>query len=246
MLLRETRHSTWECISQEHHALLSGCLAGAWAQSHLDPLLVSAIGLHDTAWRPVDRRPRFEDDTGLPYDFRSYPLDDKIDFYRSGLDDLESVDPYAAYLVSLHYTTVAGTRDVERLQEDERRRRERLAERLPDPLVSGAEVAVDWMKFFDIFSLHVCLTGPESAPDSIPRWLQDPSDWSQSPDGTSLELAWRDDATLEVAPWPFDKAELSFELHYRLLERRFDSARALEQAWESADFGRRSLTFVAG
>ncbi len=241
MLVRPTHHSRVECLIQRHHALLSGMLANAWAKSHIHPLLVAAITQHDAPWRKPDAAPTFNPDSGLPYDFVDYPPDDKIDFYRDGLDELERVDPYIAYMVSLHYTTFSGTRDHEAFTRSERERRERLESRLAPALVSGAEKALEWLKFFDVFSLHLCLTGPETVASSIPPWLDDADAWSASPDGTDLQLRWAEETTLQVAPWPFDKAVLSFDLHYRDLGGRVDSAAEFDRAWEEAEPGRRTV-----
>lgn len=246
MLIRKTGEPAWECVTQEHHALLSGLLAGAWAQSHIDPLVVSAITLHDAAWRDADAEPRLNPETGVPYDFVSYPYDDKIAFYQSGIDHLEEVHPYIAYMVSLHYTTFSGTRDEVRLQQPEAQRRERLEELIPGPLVSGSGRALEWVKFFDVFSLHLCLTGPEADSDWIPRWLTDSSTWSTAPDGTELELTWADDQTLEVTPWPFDKNVLSLSSYHRRLDKRAGSGEALDRQWHDTDLRVRSIHLRAG
>ena len=241
MLIRQRTDGQFEVITQEHHALLSGMLAQAWAQCHLHPVLVAAITMHDAPWRDVDAEPRFNPETGLPHDFIDYPMDDKIAFYRRGIDRLERIHPYAAYMVSLHYTTFAGTRDVERLQAPERERRDRLETMLEGAFVSGAERALEWVKFFDVLSLHLCLTGPAADPEGIPRWLGDSSSWSTAPDGTALEVAWRDESTLAVTPWPFDKAELTFALYHRVLADRSESADACRKRWEEAEPTSRAL-----
>jgi len=245
MLIRHTADDTYELVPQEHHATLSGLLSRAWAPCHLQPTLVTAITLHDAPWRDVDTAPRFNPDTGLPHDFIDYPIDDKIAFYREGIDKLERLHPYVAYMVSLHYTTFAGTTDVARLQALERERRERLAEVIDEPLVSGAERALEWVKFFDVFSLHLCLTGPKALEEVIPRWLRDPSSWSTAPDDTALSLAWRDDTTLTVSPWPFDEAELTLDLFYRPLGQRVGSPEALRQRLEAAPLSRRRLSLTS-
>ena len=98
-------------------------------------------------------------------------MDDKVAFYRRGIDELEDIDPFVAYLVSKHYTTFSGTRDVARLTEPEELRRERLRQHLDDNLVGHLEKSLEWVKFFDILSLYICLAGPGAARDSIPGWL---------------------------------------------------------------------------
>lgn len=235
MLIRQT-HDDFECLTQEHHALLSGLLAAEWTPSRLDPLLVHTIGLHDNPWRAADADPTFNPDTGLPHDFITYPMEPKIELYRSGLDQLESVHPWTAYMVSRHYTTFAGTRDEEALTGPEQRRRDRLEDRLDEARLAEADDALAWIKFFDVFSLHLCLTGPRAVADSIPRWLQAPSSWSEAPDGTDLELSWADDTTLQLGPWPFARPELPLDVHLRRLERSHPAdAEACMEAWRDAE-----------
>jgi len=245
MLVRERTDGVFECITQAHHAFLSGVLAGAWLPSSLEPELVQAIGLHDNPWRPVDADPMFDSESGLPFDFVDYPVEAKVEFYRDGLDALEAVHPWVAYLVSRHYTTFAGTEDVEALTEPEARRRERLEERLREPFLAVSGRAMDWMKYFDIFSLYVAQNGPAAQREGIPPWLHDWESWSEAPDGTPLELEWRADGRLGLEPWPFAAEELSFDLEYRGLATRFEEESAFREAWASANRGVRTVTFVS-
>lgn len=231
MLIRPTTASTFECITQEHHAVISGVLASAWAKTRLDPLLVQAIGLHDTPWRLSDADPLYNEERGLPHDFITFPMEKKIALYREGIDQLEEVHPWIAHLVSRHYTTFSGTRDIEELQAPEEKRRARLEEIIADARLESSDEALRWIKFFDIFSLHLCLTGPFARKEAIPRWLTNPDKWSTAPDGTELELRWADDTTLMVDPWPFSGSALSCELYIRDLSQRLDRPDTLQNTW---------------
>lgn len=241
MLIRPTTDSTFECITQEHHAVVSGLLAAAWAESRLDPLLVQAIGLHDNPWRPSDAEPLYNEERGLPHDFITFPMDQKIALYRQGIDQLEEVHPWIAHLVSRHYTTFSGTRDVEELQVPEEMRRQRLEQVITSARLEASDEALRWVKFFDIFSLHLCLTGPRAKQGAIPRWLSDPDKWSTAPDGTELELRWSDESTLSVTPWPFEGTGLGCELYVRVLDSPHESAGALQQVWNEAQLETRPL-----
>src|SRR5690554_6068293 len=116
MLIRPTIDQSFECIPQEQHALISGVLAGAWAPSRLDPLWVHMICMHDTPWRPADIAPQWNPERGLPHDFITYPMDEKIAHYRSGIDALELVHPWLALMVSRHYSAFAGPESLHTLQ----------------------------------------------------------------------------------------------------------------------------------
>ncbi len=242
MLIRPTTDQTFECTLQEHHALISGVLAGAWAPSRLDALLVQAIGIHDNPWREADANPVFDAERRLPHDFITYPMEAKIALYRRGIDQLETVHPWVAYLVSRHYTTFSGTRDVDALQRPETARRARLEAMLSDARVAASDEGLRWIKFFDVFSLHLCLTGPRTQPGSVPRWLTDPDAWSTAPDGTELRLRWSDDTTLTVAPWPFVDDSLRLSLYHRRLDDRPQTPAQLAQAWAAAPIVTRAIT----
>jgi hypothetical protein len=243
MLIRHLNDGTFECIPQEHHALLSGLLAGAWAPTRLDPLLVQTVGLHDNAWRQADADPLFDPQVGLPHDFVSYPTERKLEVYDRGLTALEELHPWTAYLVSRHYTTFSGTRDIEAFTRRERARRERLAERISEDRLDVSDEAFGWIKFFDVASLYLCLAGPAAVDDSVPAWLADPSDWNEAPDGTEVEWRWYDDGTVGLQPWPFARAELPVEIHSRRLEERVGDADALASMWADAPRSRRTVTF---
>jgi hypothetical protein len=242
MLVRHTTDDTFECITQEHHALVSGLLASAWLPTRLPPLLVQVIGWHDNPWRPVDREPLYNTETGLPHDFVDYPKSEKIEFYQRGLDQMESVHPWMAYMISRHYTTFAGTRDLDDFNDSESERRERLAERIDDALIDYADEALDWIKFFDVWSLYLCMAGSETVEGTVPVWLRDPSDWATAPDETEIELSWTDDVTLELSPWPFARETVTLDLHLRRLPRRADDPGELEALWQAADREVRPLT----
>ncbi|MFU8805845.1 MAG: DUF3891 family protein, partial [Bradymonadaceae bacterium] len=244
MLIRPTDDGTFECIYQEHHGLLSGVLAGAWTRTRLDPLLVQAIGLHDNPWRGADARVLFNEDTGLPHDFMTYPHGPKFDFYRAGIDELERVDPFVAYLVSRHYTTFAGTRNADALTAPEEERRLRLSGMLSVAQHEELDEALSWTKFFDVFSLYLCLTGPRSRPEDIPSWLLPAGGWTTAPDFTELTLDWLDDETLSVSPWPFATPELSARIYFRLLGERVTNTLELESQWSAAEQGVRDIVLL--
>lgn len=237
MLVRRTEAGALHCVHQEQHALLSGALA-ACCDANLAGELVSVITLHDNPWRRADAEPRFDAEDGI-VDFIGYPQRERLAFYQSGISELEDVDPYVAYMVSLHYTSFAGTRELEQFQTEERTRRERLR-----PSVHQSDAVLqkhlEWVRFFDILSIHLCLTGPTVDSATVPHWLRDPSDWSSTPDGRTFDIEWRDDNTLSISPWFFVGDQLSFGLKEKPLTRP-DSAAQLKRAWKKTPWRVRLL-----
>lgn len=246
MLIRKTTASsvteaTFACISQEQHALISGVLAAAWKPSRLDPLVVQLIGEHDNPWRASDAHPLFDPSTGLPHDFISYPMAQKIDLYRRGIDALEAVDPWVASMVSHHYCSFSGTRNIDGFQTTEKARRKRLSEIINPERVAQSQDALKWLKFFDIFSLTICLCGPNSNPDEIPSWLKDPTAWSTAPNATQIQLMWRTDGCLEIENWPFAQNTIPIRLTPRVLTEKLKSQEALDQTWRTTPPGTRDI-----
>lgn len=240
-MLVQSLASTFRLISQEQHALVSGMLAHAWRgvtakTTALHGLLVQTIGLHDNPWRHADERPQWNAATGAPHDFVSISMEEKLILYGGGIDQLERVHPYAATLISLHYTTFAGTINSDTLQAQERRRRARLRELLPETLQSEERWQRDlaFLKLFDNLSLFICLTAPFVDSESVPRWI-DPSIWAKDPEsGATFSLDWLDRQSLSLHPFPFAGAQ-NLHFYYREIPRKpYASNRELQQAWDLA------------
>lgn len=203
MLVRRPQDGSEIAIHQEQHALLSGVLAAAWRPS-LHPRLIAAITLHDAPWRSIDSGPRKDPQGGI-IDFVSYPIAERLEFYTTGIDELEQVDPYVAYMVSLHYSSFAGMAKMTQFRAAESERRARL-----QPLLGrlAADVARDlkWLQFFDVLSLHLCLTGPDVPTENLPVWLRDDARWSTAPDGRRHALEWTNAHTSRIYPFPFEES----------------------------------------
>jgi hypothetical protein len=240
MLIRRNAQGEVHAIDQAHHAHLSGILAGSW-RARLHARLVAAITLHDDPWRDADSVPRLNPQTGLPHDFIDYPVERRVDLYCDGLDALERLDSYVAFMVSKHYTTFAGTRDVEPFQTRERARRDRLVPLLDETLVEHADDDLRWMKYFDVLSLHICLTGPDVDESDLPIWLRDSTAWSTAPDGTELDLEWLAPDHLAVSPWPFAEDGIVWELRQRPLGGPFPDADTLRTAFDDTPVEHRSI-----
>lgn len=93
-------------IRQHDHGLTSGMIATHLALD-IEPLFTAlyAISHHDWGWSKVDEIIRWNEPKGQPYSFIDYPLEEKLEVYKWGIDELEAKHPYAAYLCSRHYTS---------------------------------------------------------------------------------------------------------------------------------------------
>lgn len=131
-MIVQVRRAGLRLIRQHDHALMAGQLAHAWRPEG-DPLpfrLSLAVGLHDLAWRDLDREVRYDPATGRPHDFASYPLEPKLRAYSAGLDEMESLDPWVGLLGSLHYASFLDDERAPDFLAAERERQSRLRARL--------------------------------------------------------------------------------------------------------------------
>jgi hypothetical protein len=222
-MLIQRRNGALRLIRQHDHALLAGTLAFAWRTATGEgPTWETALAtaLHDVVWREEDRRPRFDPEAGIAYDFTTVPPDHKRDFVEAGIGRLEQVDPALAALVRAHHRSLAKGSRV-------------------DP---GSQLA--WLRFFDNFSLLACLTPPGSLPEAHPPWLATSA--VHPPDG-SQAVTWRSEDELSLSPFPFGSTPLVVEIPYRdLPERRYESEVELRDAWERASKARWRLALTDG
>ncbi|MDX1566470.1 MAG: DUF3891 family protein [Longimicrobiales bacterium] len=261
-MLIQSRQGRWRLIRQHDHGLVSGELAAAWKGSlgsgSWDRVVVLATSLHDLGWRELDQTPRWNPETGRPHDFLDFPAEDKYEAASEGIDRIEELHPYAAVLVSLHYTTFGSPGRPSEFEEHEEDRRVELLDSLGDEAPGPRQIQADLqaLRLFDNLSLFLCLTPPGADAASRPSWLtpdllrlppwaagEVPSSGdgaasaggSRDGRGATLHLAWRDDESVTLDPYPFDGARLEVEIPYRELPREgFPDAEALERAWGEA------------
>lgn len=247
-MLVQPRGDRLRLIRQHDHALVAGELAAAWrgpggGTGRLPFRTVLATALHDLAWRGLDEAPRLDPDTGRPFAFHDHPLDEKLAAYRRGVDRMEAISPWIGLAGSLHFASFLEGGEAEGFLVAEGERQARLADRLRDRAGEGADDPVEgvrgalaWLKTFDALSIRLCLTPPAVPDAELPPWL-DRDAPVEAPDGTPMELAWRDGGAAEIVPWPFDRP-LALEIPFRdLPERSYPDAESLERAWEAADEG---------
>lgn len=215
-------------------------MARAWrgpdGDGLLDLELVLATALHDAPWREADRRPRLYPATGAPFDFVTYPREEKYAFLARGLDELEAIHSRVGILVSLHHESFLGENALPGWREREAARRARLSRRAGDH-AEGAEADLALLQLFDNLSLFLCLSPPGSDPDSVPGWLTGDGLYAVPGGGPILERQWVGPDTLALRPFPFG-GEVELEIPYRdLSPGPFGSQEELDGAWESASDG---------
>lgn len=265
-MLIQIRDEGLRLIRQHDHGLLSGELAAAWDGSlgsgAWDRVVVLATALHDLGWRELDAEPRWNPETRRPYDFLDFPSDAKFGAAADGIDRVEELHPYAAVLVSLHYSTFGSPGRPTGFEEEEEDRRMELLASLEDEAPGPRDIQADLsaLRLFDNLSLFLCLTPPGAREGSAPSWLTAellrwPSWVGNPPEGKGgpgkgspvghrtgkdgeegrIRLSWADAETAILDPWLFEGDTLSLEIPYRDLPRdRFPDSGALDAAWRAS------------
>ena len=240
MLLQQRKDGGLWTITQYEHARLSGIMAHAWKglDEDSEPLsfeTIFATTLHDFLWLEADSNPAWNPKTQRPYGFTDLPLEQRIILYAEGLDRLEKMDPRAAILVSLHFSSFAvGTDGMAEYLANERQRQARLMERLgfQGEATSFLATELKYLQMFDLLSLMVCLTPPESASSSRPPWLY-PKDIATTPKGSTFSMHWEGNNHLVCEPSPW-RAPFTMVLpHEAFKVDTFEDEASWQTAWEN-------------
>ena len=202
MIIR-ARPDSFVLIKQHDHALASAEFARHWSSppKPLGPTWY-AVAHHDIAWQGPDQDVSWDEEKDRPYSFVDYPPEPKVRAYTEGLDRLEAENLYAAYLCSLHYTTLMQSSKKEaelRFVAEESRRQERLRAGMSGEETENVDRNLRFLKLCDGLSLFVCLNEPGGS-DNPPPY----------PDGFSFDdehyaPEWTDSHTLRLDPDPFSE-----------------------------------------
>ena len=200
MIVRE-RPDSFVLVEQHEHALVSAEFGRHWTDPPrpLDSTLY-AVAHHDVGWQGPDESVSWNEEKDRPYSFMDYPPEPKARAYKEGLDRLEAEDHYAAYLCSLHYTTLmqgSGKEAEVRFVAAESGRQERLRAGISEEEAENAERNLRFLKLCDGLSLFVCLN--ESGGSDYPPPYPDGFAF----DGERYAPEWRDQRTLRLEPNPF-------------------------------------------
>ena len=199
MIVRE-KPDSYVLIKQHEHGLISGEFARHWVEKP-HPLngTLYAIANHDVSWRKLDETVRWNEETGKPYSFTNYPTGPKMAAYKEGLDVLESQDPYAACLCSMHYSSFVQGSENEaevRFGEAEAWRQEKLKGAMSVEELENLGHNFRLLQMCDDLSLFVCFNEPGR---NDHPWYKNGFEF----EGTKFEPLWEDRRTLRLNPNPF-------------------------------------------
>lgn len=181
-------------VRQVDHGELAGEIARAWGNERFDPpahpeSACLAAARHDEGWRSWDDRPAMNEKEARPLHFLEIAMQDHIPLYRSGVEAIAALDPYAGILVGMHWTGLyrgrwglqpnpagllrADRTPIQQLQDAAVAQEESRWIETKDALWSGdrsrsAFEAELWQNYdrlqaWDVFSLFICMSVLDSA-----------------------------------------------------------------------------------
>jgi hypothetical protein len=224
-------------IGQLSHAWLSGQLARAWGNERFpppDPREEITLGAeqHDIGWAQFDLRPGISAESRLPRSFLEISATEHLAIWRDAPGRLLSTSEHAALVVSLHGCTVselrmnaAGSHQAE-LNEHIAVERERQA-RLRSRLGLGEQqtrLIQRQMRVWDAMSLALCHGWRSFTANDVPEHGK----------LGALELAFTDNTTVVVDPWPFSVSTLEVRCEGRRLAESYESEVAMQRDLETA------------
>ncbi len=231
-------------ITQHDHARAAGTLARRWVGGNALPPLPGgsrkafyfAVDNHDVGWCRHDASPRLDPATNLPFSFFGTTAEEATEIWTEGVAFCEAHRPFAGYMVSVHFCTLAEAglsgappEELGFLQKFVRAEHERQAALVR--CMSGEENACKEKAAFllracDTLSLLAC-----RAPEIMP-----PEGRTHPLAGSGLRVRSAGGDTLEVGPWPFDAESLSLRFPGLTIQRgRFESGEDLEEALRVAE-----------
>jgi hypothetical protein len=235
-------------IGQLSHAWLSGQLARAWGNAQFGAVepredVVLGAQQHDIGWALFDLTPRYNHETGLPRSFLELTLEEFLAIWRDAPEHLLSQSLYAALVVSMHGSALAGLRaraapeQADTLQghiDEEHARQAELRARLGIS-EAQAERTRRQMWTWDGLSLALCSPWRPFTAREVPAAVG----------LLEIELRDREDGTVTLDPWPFTSPRVEVHCEARRLDARYEDETAMRRAFESAGVVTLAFALVA-
>ncbi|UCZ51559.1 DUF3891 family protein [Bacillus shivajii] len=227
MIVREREHS-FILIEQHKHALISGEFSKVWKidyffQEDRREDVNVAIAQHDISWVPLDDFPIYLSDEKKPASFTEYPLTEKIKAYKRGVDHIQDINSYAAYLISMHYTSFfEGKKDLRGVEfkKLEMKRQKKLKKQLQDINDQTVKYHFDLLQFCDDLSLYLCMNEWGITKEKELSWFKDGFRQRFLPlNHKKIYAKWCGEHEVELEPFPFHGDELEIVVPYKELPK---------------------------
>ena len=236
----------WALISQIEHARIAGELATDWdvAAYPFPDVVRPTIVHHDDGWAEWEQAPQIDPANGVPLAFTEIPNAVAHAIWRHSIERVSPWGPLAQFMVAQHFMRLRLSGDetddpgVQTFLSEYGERCREWREEFTTNAELGQEtnvpeVAVEFLRSFDLFSLYLCCTAragpyeldfPNCGKLSMDVWdtelIVDPWPWSV-PEKTVHTAA----AVIPAAPLQSDQQLrermklCQIDLHWRLLPR---------------------------
>lgn len=247
VIARELSDNRVLLVTQESHADLAAQFASHWGNTRfarLEPYdtMVFAAIYHDSHFREVEADLPINLEKGWPHGHRTTPFSlNRIDALQQNIDWIESRDPYAGLIVSMHHTglaqnrygvvnswqTTVGTSTPKRpmrpevqtmVRKLEERQRVLIKELNKQDSEAGAKIQFNYHLFqvFDLLSLYFCVDG--HGDEGMKEETIGPIPLAfGSEEKTNLHIAPVGTDSVRIDPYPFDSNSLKVSLFGRVM-----------------------------
>lgn len=242
-------------IEQHEHARLSGEIAKNLKSEYFihekdRQDVIYAITQHDRGWIRLDADPIWNEVTKAPYYFVNYPYAVKLKMYQVGIQEVESINPYAGYLVSYHFSSFPDIKNGTdpfsiSFNQEEKQRQDQLKKQLGSIDETVIKQHYHLLQLCDDLSLYVCMNEPGVSKEKEHPWFQNGvgSTAVLFQEGKeSIQALWKDECTVEVQPAPFcDSFET--ELSYRRVAKKDIQDKGLNRAFHETEPGVQKIIY---
>jgi len=221
-MIRREQNDGWILITQDDHAKLSGQVIAHWGNNEFakpEPFdeVLFALREHDSGWKEWDSMPKVNPETGYPANFMEMSSQDQCEIWSRCYKSHSTTHPYASTLIALHFSKFNQSnirKDTNNelanslLNNMKRFVADKLdlkvsnshLERIPDDL----RINLKLLQIGDIISLNFC-HGWRSI-----KITEVPFDYNGSE--ATLKIESKDGFNYTIAPYPFNKSNLKFNI----------------------------------
>jgi hypothetical protein len=251
MLLRLSSPEEVICITQPHHAWISGQLARVWGNELFGQVspnqeVCLAAEQHDIGWLSWEQAPTLNPETGYPHSFSELATKNHVKTWSKASNLALPLGRYVALLVSLHGTRLyerfrswensPETKElVENFLKNEYAFQEQLIDKLqndsyhelsakPEVIKRNQKLVAVW----DALSLIIChgFTG-EKLVENVPTANGEITLTLKNKENHPWEIT--------VSPWPFQENQVDLVFEGRLLKQKFTDERVMQEALNNAN-----------
>ncbi|RKL69188.1 hypothetical protein CR203_03915 [Salipaludibacillus neizhouensis] len=218
------------CIEQHEHALISGQFVRDWKDDYfigknMKKSVEHAVINHDRSWIPLDKNPIYLPEKSKLASFTDFPMEQKLQSYRSGIVQLLNEDLYAGFLLSCHYASFfSNTADklgiTFLLEEDNRQNvvKEALREKKLLPLEREREFHFNLLQLCDNLSLYICMNRWGARKEEEITWFKDGFKQELLKD-QRIYPEWLSETMVTLDPYPFSHDQLQIEIPFKRLSK---------------------------